>query len=289
MPNTPAAALVVLFSLVSSVAPNPLAKNNTVTLLAPGVDPCAIDPALCAPGASQESESSEAADCSSQIRRGSVMLNLHARAAALQMVHAVVVFPGSSETERVKTAILLAERLNAGHLFLAGSSEAAVDEVHAWTYGKVVATRAALGFQRVDKNTTAPYNIEVQKVAADATEQAEQAVAYFTSNPDILSAVLVGTSWHLPRAYMTLVAKLMADKEQGLWPAKVLPTVAVRQMGQNMHLVSFDALKGKSMTPRDQYSAAEDEQLLLAQDTARGVAATDQVLEDYLKVIDAWW
>ena len=29
------------------------------------------------------------------------MLNLHARAAALQMVHAVVVFPGSSETERV--------------------------------------------------------------------------------------------------------------------------------------------------------------------------------------------
>tara|TARA_B100000768_G_C11118503_1_gene306409 strand:+ start:31 stop:618 length:588 start_codon:yes stop_codon:yes gene_type:complete len=190
---------------------------------------------------------------------------------------------------QVKTAILLAERLNAGHLFLAGSSEAAVDEVHAWTYGKVVATRAALGFQRVDKNTTAPYNIEVQKVAADATEQAEQAVAYFTSNPDILSAVLVGTSWHLPRAYMTLVAKLMADKEQGLWPAKVLPTVAVRQMGQNMHLVSFDALKGKSMTPRDQYSAAEDEQLLLAQDTARGVAATDQVLEDYLKVIDAWW
>jgi len=90
------------------------------------------------------------------------MLNLHARAAALQMVHAVVVFPGSGETERVKTAILLAERLNAGHLFLAGSSEAAVDEVHAWTYGKVVATRAALGFQRVDKNTTAPYNIEVQ-------------------------------------------------------------------------------------------------------------------------------
>ena len=39
------------------------------------------------------------------------MLNLHARAAALQMVHAVVVFPGSSETERVKAAILLAERL----------------------------------------------------------------------------------------------------------------------------------------------------------------------------------
>merc|ERR1712194_212183 len=62
-----------------------------------------------------------------------------------------------------------------GHLFLAGSSEAAVDEVHAWTYGKVVATRAALGFQRVDKNTTAPYNIEVQKVAADATEQAPPA------------------------------------------------------------------------------------------------------------------
>eukprot|EP00964_Phaeocystis_antarctica_P033521 scaffold19007_cov71-Phaeocystis_antarctica.AAC.11 len=88
---------------------------------------------------------------------------------------------------------------------------------------------------------------------------------------------------------MTLVAKLMADKDEGLWPAKVLPTVAVRQMGQNMHLVSFDALRGKSMTPRDQYSAAEDEQLLLAQDTARGVAATDQVLEDYLKVIDAWW
>ena len=120
MPNTPAAALVVLFSLVSSVAPNPLAKNNTVALLAPGVDPCAIDPALCAPGASQESESSEAADCSSQIRRGSVMLNLHARAAALQMVHAVVVFPGSSETERVRAALhtpwFTAHHLPIGHI-----------------------------------------------------------------------------------------------------------------------------------------------------------------------------
>ena len=119
----------------------------------------------------------------------------------------------------------MAERLQATHLFLAGSPEAAVDEVHAWTFGKVAATREALGFHRVDKNTTAPYNIEVQKVAADATEQAEQAAAYFRSNPDILSAVLVGTSWHLPRAYMTLVAKLMADNEQGLWPVKVLPAV----------------------------------------------------------------
>ena len=175
------------------------------------------------------------------------------------------------------------------HAAAAGSPEAAVDEVHAWTFGKVAATREALGFHRVDKNTTAPYNIEVQKVAADAAEQAEQAAAYFRSNPDILSAVLVGTSWHLPRAYMTLVAKLMADNEQGVWPVKVLPAVAVRQMGQNLHRVSFDDLRGKSMTPRNQYSAAEDEQLLLAQDTARGVAATDQVLEDYLKVIDAWW
>ena len=162
--------------------------------------------------------------------------------------------------------------------------------MHAWTYDKVVVTRAALGFQRVDKNTTAPYNIEVQKVAADAAEQAVQTAAYFQSNPDILSAVLVGTSWHLPRAYMTLVSKLMAGQDQGgLWPVKVLPMVAVRQLGQGMHLVSFDEKKGKSVTPRDQFSAAEDEQVIFAQDTARGVAATDQVLEDYLKVIDAWW
>ena len=97
------AALVAL-SLLPTVTSNPSVKNKTLALLAPGADPCAIDPALCAPGASQESESSEA-DCSSHIRRGSVMLNLHARAAALQTVHAVVVFPGSSETERVRAAL----------------------------------------------------------------------------------------------------------------------------------------------------------------------------------------
>ena len=101
MPSAPVAALVALFSLFPAVTPNPVSKNSTVALLAPGVDPCAMDPALCAPGASQQSESPEATDCSSYVRRGSIMLNLQARAAALQMVHAVVVFPGGSETERV--------------------------------------------------------------------------------------------------------------------------------------------------------------------------------------------
>ena len=99
--SAPVAALVALFSLFPAVTPNPVSKNSTVALLAPGVDPCAMDPALCAPGASQQSESPEATDCSSYVRRGSIMLNLQARAAALQMVHAVVVFPGGSETERV--------------------------------------------------------------------------------------------------------------------------------------------------------------------------------------------
>ena len=89
-----------MFALAVMFASTPWVKNQTtVSLLTPGIDPCTIDPALC-DGASAD-ESPEA-DCSSHFRRESVMLNLIARSAELQAAHAVVVFPGSGEAERVR-------------------------------------------------------------------------------------------------------------------------------------------------------------------------------------------
>ena len=283
-------------------------SNKTAFINLVGQDPCQIDPAVCA-GASPEEKSDaaqryDAPEFTSSLRLASVMLNLHAVAHTLKTTDCVVVFPGYAEDERMEAAIAYAERLSAATLFVAGPPESDKDSALEWTLPKIQAKRTALGFGK----STPPYGIVIESEAADTKKQAEQVAGFFKRTPEVRRALLVTTSWHLPRAYMSLVKSVMTQMGD-VRAVQVLPMVAPRPLGQDVRYY----LASHGGTPKPQSSAADSEQVRhrsnrpralpaahlsvarecvtqerLSHDTKEEVA-TEELLEKYLKAIGAWW
>ena len=283
-------------------------SNKTAFInLAAAQDPCQIDPAVCA-GASQEekSDASQRYDApvfTSSLRLASVMLNLHAVAHMMKQTDCVVVLPGYAEDERMEAAIAYAERLSAATLFVAGPPESDKGSALEWTLPKIQAKRTALGFGK----STPPYGIVIESEAADTKKQAEQVASFFKRTPEVRRSLLVTTSWHMPRAYLSLVKSVMTQMGD-VRAVQVLPMVAPRPLGQDVRYY----LATHGGTPKPQSSAADSEQVRhsssrpcglkphlsivcecasqerLTHDTKDEVA-TEEMMEKYLKAIGAWW
>lgn len=261
-------------------------SNKTAFIsLAAAQDPCQIDPAVCA-GASQDvkddaSQRYDAPVFTSSLRLASVMLNLHSVAHMMKQTDAVIVFPGYAEDERMEAAIAYAERLSASTLFVAGPPESDKDSALEWTLPKIQAKRTALGFGK----STPPYGIVVESEAADTKKQAEQVASFFKKTltlnlalhltlnskpnpnpnqvanflkktPDVRRALLVTTSWHMPRAYLSLVKSVMTQMGD-VRAVQVLPMVAPRPLGQDVRYY----LATHGGTPKPQSAAADSEQV----------------------------
>jgi len=233
-------------------------SNKTAFItLAAAQDPCQIDPAVCA-GASQDvkddaSQRYDAPVFTSSLRLASVMLNLHSVAHMMKQTDCVIVFPGYAEDERMEAAIAYAERLSAGTLFVAGPPESDKDSALEWTLPKIQAKRTALGFGK----STPPYGIVIESEAADTKKQAEQVANFFKKTPDVRRALLVTTSWHMPRAYLSLVKSVMTQMGD-VRAVQVLPMVAPRPLGQDVRYY----LATHGGTPKPQSAAADSEQVL---------------------------
>jgi len=215
----------------------------------------------------------------SSLRFASVMLNLHSVAHMMKQTDLIIVFPGYAEDERMEAAIAYAERLSAGTLFVAGPPESDKDSALEWTLPKIQAKRTALGFGK----GTPPYGIVVESEAADTKKQAEQVASFLKKTPDVRRALLVTTSWHMPRAYLSLVKSVMTQMGD-VRAVQVLPMVAPRPLGQDVRYY----LATHGGTPKPQSAAADSEQERLGHDT-KEEAATEQMMEKYLKAIGAWW
>tara|TARA_B100000795_G_scaffold203876_1_gene157473 strand:- start:816 stop:1754 length:939 start_codon:yes stop_codon:yes gene_type:complete len=261
-------------------------KTAFITLAA-AQDPCQIDPAVCA-GASQDvkddaSQRYDAPVFTSSLRLASVMLNLHSVAHMMKQTDCVIVFPGYAEDERMEAAIAYAERLSAGTLFVAGPPESDKDSALEWTLPKIQAKRTALGFGK----SAPPYGIVIESEAADTKKQAEQVASFFKTKtnpdpnpdpnrnpnrnpnpnpnqvanffkktPDVRRALLVTTSWHMPRAYLSLVKSVMTQMGD-VRAVQVLPMVAPRPLGQDVRYY----LATHGGTPKPQSAAADSEQV----------------------------
>ena len=313
--------------------PDVRSNRTTFINLAAAQDPCQIDPAVCA-GAPQDVKNAaaqryDAPIFTSSLRFASVMLNLHSVAHMMKQTDLIIVFPGYAEDERMEAAIAYAERLSAGTLFVAGPPESDKDSALEWTLPKIQAKRTALGFGK----GTPPYGIVVESEAADTKKQAEQVACSFSfekkhnsnpdpdpdpnsnpnqvasflkKTPDVRRALLVTTSWHMPRAYLSLVKSVMTQMGD-VRAVQVLPMVAPRPLGQDVRYY----LATHGGTPKPQSAAADSEQVLHPSNCQRGLhshlslrltasqerlghdtkeeAATEAMMEKYLKAIGAWW
>jgi uncharacterized SAM-binding protein YcdF (DUF218 family) len=208
------------------------------------------------------------------------MLNLYALGNQLPEADAVLVYTGGGEEERLDGGIHLAERLQAKHVYVAGTQEASIASDYEWTVDKVEQKRFNLGY-----SGTPRYRFVVQGTSKNTKDQSEQVAGFLQDNPEIKTAIVVATSWHLPRAYLTLVSSLMTHIGDAN-PVKVLPMVAARPLGQDV--VRF-MLPSHGITPRSQSSAADSEQEHIPTYMAKGDVASEAMLERYLKAIGAWW
>ena len=235
----------------------PDVSNETAFVNLLRQDPCMIDPAVCAGASNQQkaaaSQRYTEPDFTSSLRLTSIMLNLQSIAHSQKMVDCVVVFPGYAEEERIEAGIAFAERLGAGTLYVAGPPESDKDSALEWTLDKITAKRNKLGY---GGNGIAPYGIVVENEPADVKRQADQAAAFFKQTPQARRIVLVTTSWHMTRAYLTLVKSVMAEMGD-VRAVQLLPMVAPRPLGQDVRYY----LRTSGGAPKPQSSAADSEQV----------------------------
>jgi hypothetical protein len=294
-----AAALAPSARLVPDTDGSQWFNNETVSRIHPiqdprlqkAIDPCVIDPSVCSKGKppSQEGVAGPKGDAPltfasprfpASLRLTHYMLNLYALANLWTEADAVLVYTGGGEEERLDSGIHIAERLGAKLVYICGTQEATISSEYEWTAEKIEQKRFNLGY-----SGTPRYRFEVQGVSKNTKDQSEQVVSFLKGNPEVKTAILVATSWHLPRAYLTLVSSLMAH-DQDANPIRVLPMVAARPLGQDV--VRF-MLPSHGITPRSQSSAADSEQEHIPTYMAKGDVATEAMLERYLKDIGAWW